>query len=156
MKQQRYQPQILDRVTGEVIEFDITVRQPKGGKFMKVWQGTGWQQRIGRLQGNSLKVLWHLLDIAKWGNEVPGPSTVAKTLDKKQSHISRAYSELVKSDFLYKKDGNYYLSPYFCWKGNNQQYEQACRELPKGSQIYLVKQPKQEEFRYDDNSPQNP
>ena len=96
---------------------------------MKVWQGTGWEERIKGLQGNSLKILLHLVNTATFCNIVPGPSKVALATGFRQPHISRAYRELKKADFIYQKDGVYYLNPYFCWKGNERQYEQACREF---------------------------
>jgi len=101
----------------------------QGGKFMKLWQGTGWERRIKGLQGNSLRVLWYLVSVASWNNEVQGPSDTAIGMNLRQPHISRAYGELIKADFLYKVNGIYHLSPYFCWKGDDYQYQQACREL---------------------------
>jgi len=127
-RKQRYQPQVIDRLTGEVIEFDIIIRREKGGKFMKLWQGAGWERQFAGLQGNSLKVLWHLVEIAQWGNKVPGPSLVARQVGKNQATISRAYRELREADFICQQDGVYYLSPFFCWKGNDIQLQQATRE----------------------------
>ena len=96
---------------------------------MKVWQGTGWDKRIGELQGVSMKVLWHLVSIASWENVVPGPSETAISMGLKQPNISRAYGELIRASFLNRINGSYRLSPYFCWKGDDQQYEKACRRL---------------------------
>jgi len=137
---QRYQPQVVDRLTGEIIEFDLNIRHARGGKFMKVWQGTGWESRIGELQGTSMKILWHLVTVAKWGNVIPGPSDTAASMELRQSNVSRAYKELVQAEFVYKIGTVYYLSPYFCWKGNDQQYEMACREL-SARQITMIGAP---------------
>jgi len=114
--------------TGEVADVDITIRRGSD-RFMKLWQGTGWQRRIKELQGNTLRVLWYLVSVAGWNNEVSGPSGTAIGMSLRQPHISRAYGELIKAGLLYKVQGIYYLSPYFCWKGDDQQYQQACREL---------------------------
>jgi len=96
---------------------------------MKVWQDTSWEKRIGKLQGNSLRVLWHLVHIATWENQVTGPSETAISMGLKQPNISRAYAELRKADLLYQAGGSYRLNPYFCWKGGNEQYEIACKQL---------------------------
>ena len=114
--------------TGKTIRALVLPRS-QGGKFMKIWQDTGWEQHLGELHGESLKLLWHLVMVAGWANEVPGPSATALVAGKRQSHISRAYTELVKAGFLYKVEGTYRLSPLFCWKGDEQQYEQAVLEF---------------------------
>ncbi len=100
-------------------------------RTIKVWQDTGWEKRIKELQGNSLKVLWHLVHVAGWNNQIPGPTEVATCMGLRQPNVSHAYAELVKTDFLYRISGSYRLNPYFCWKGDDEQYEQACRELLK-------------------------
>ena len=119
---------LLDKVTGEVLEGGIWYAKSQGGRFMKVWQGTGWEQRIDALQGASLKVLLHLINTSSWNNQIPGTRVVAKRMGKQQSHISRAYAELMKANFIYRNDGMYQLNPYFCWKGSDKEYEHACRE----------------------------
>ena len=97
----------------------------QGGKFVKLWQDTMWKDRIFALRGESIKVLWYLLETAKWGNEAKNPGEAAKALGLLQPNISRAYSELIKSNLLIKKDGVYSLNPFFCWMGSNEQYEKA-------------------------------
>jgi len=119
---------LIHDATGQSIKA-LVIARSTGGRFMKIWQGTGWEKRLSNLQGNSLRVLWHLVSGASWGNLVPGPSETATSMNLRQPHVSRAYTELTKADFLYKFDGTYCLSPYFCWKGNDQQYEQAIKKL---------------------------
>ena len=104
---------------------------------MKIWQDKGWERRLNSLQGNSLKVLWYLVTVAGWNNQIPGPSEVAKQIGKKQPIVSRAYAELLKADFLCK-NGVYSLHPLFCWKGNEEQYEEAVRALAKPQRQALV------------------
>lgn len=96
---------------------------------MKVWQGKGWERRLDGLQGNSLRVLWHLVTAAGWNNQIPQPSKASREIGKKQQIVSRAYVELLKADFLCKTNGVYSLHPLFCWKGNEEQYEEAVRAL---------------------------
>jgi len=123
---------LVNKRTGELYDAEIRLARKTGGSFMKLWQDTGWEKRLGELQGSSLKVLFHLTMVCKWQNFIPGPSETAKAMGFRQSHVSRAYGELAKVDFLYKQDGSYRLSPYFCWKGSDDQYELACRELLSG------------------------
>ena len=120
----------------------------QGGRFMKLWQGTGWEKRIMSLQGNSVKVLWHLVSVASWGNQVPGPTEVAKAMNIKKQNISRAYAELIKSDFLYKVDGAYCLSPFFCWKGTDAQLLEAQRYMIAESKRLAIRQSEAETEEY--------
>ena len=105
---------------------------------MKVWQGTGWEKRLGELQGNSLRVLFHLTMVAGWNNVVPSPSVTSKAMVLRQSHTSRAYAQLIKANFLIKSNDSYYLSPLYCWKGNDQQYEEAIKALSSTPKQRLV------------------
>ena len=84
------------------------------------------------IQGNSVKTLCYLELIAGWANEVPGPSEVAIAIGLKRQAVSRAYGELIKANFVIKRNGNYQLNPLFCWKGNDEQYEEAVRALGVG------------------------
>ena len=118
--------------TGETADVDITIHERSGGKFMKIWQGREWEKRIEILQGNSVKLLLHLVSIAVFQNIIPSPNQLA-LLNWKRPNIYRAYRELQKADFIYQRDGAYYLSPYFCWKGNEQQLEQATQQLTDNS-----------------------
>ena len=119
---------LVNKKTGEIADVDITIHRG-GGRFMKVWQDTGWQYRLKELQGRSLLVLYHLMATANWQNQVPETSETAQALALKQVNVSRAYSELIKAGFLYKRDGIYHLSPLFCWKGSDKQLGQAIEEL---------------------------
>ena len=92
---------------------------------MKVWQGGGLGSRLKKLQGRSKDVLWHLVDVALWGNLVPGPGETAKALGMHQSHVIRAYKELMGASLLRKTEGVYQLDYSFCWRGSNRQLEQA-------------------------------
>jgi len=133
----KYRDRFIRARTGEIVDLDITVHS-LGGKFMKVWQKTLYTERINSLQGNSLRTLWHLVEVAGYNNTVPSPSELSRFIGKSRPLVSRAYSELMKADILIKKDHSYFLNPYFCWKGNNQQYELACRELSESSLKYLA------------------
>ena len=123
--------------TGRSVRAEV-IQERKGGKFMKVWQDTGWEGRIGGLRGNSLKVLWYLMMVAGWGNKVPGPGEVAERMKQKRPNVSRAYKELIGASFLHKTGGAYLLDPYYCWKGNDEQYEEACRKLSSPASPLMV------------------
>jgi len=125
-KARKFTLTLTDDKSGQAIRGRFTP-YTQGGKFMKLWQNTTWQDRVMRLQGNSLKVLHYLEMVAGWENEVPGPSEVSKALGIRQPHISRAYAELSNAEFLYKRDGIYRLSPFFCWKGTDSQLQEAHR-----------------------------
>ena len=116
-------PETGEYITGKFIAYS------RGGTFMKIWQGIGWEDKLNGLQGNSLKVLWHLVRIAKWGNIIPGSSEVARQMNWRQQIVSRAYRELIQASFLYRFGGVFKLSPNFCWKGDDDQYDRTCREL---------------------------
>ena len=115
---------LVNEEPGEFIRAAILPR-PIGGRFMKVWQGGNWGLKLKELQGRSKDVLLHLVDVALWGNLVPGPGETAKALGMHQTNVIRAYKELLGAGFLRKLEGGYQLSPYFCWRGSNAQYEQA-------------------------------
>ena len=101
---------------------------------MKIWQDGGWDERMEKLQGSSVKLLLHLTHVAIFRNIIPGPGEVAEQPSWSRLNVYRAYRELRGADFIYERDGTYYLNPYFCWKGSDQQYEQACRELSTGKE----------------------
>ena len=117
---------LINKRTGELYDAELSIAHKSGGgRFMKVWQGTGWDEKLVELQGISLRILWHLVSIAKWQNEVPGPGEVAASMSVLRPNVSRAYAELTKAGLLSKIDGVYRLSPLFCWKGTDEQYESA-------------------------------
>jgi len=129
--------QLVNKQTGELADVDITIYRG-ASKFMKLWQNTSWDSQISKLQGNSVKVLWKLVHIATWNNQVPGPSAIATMMGMRQPHVSKAYKELINTDFLQRINGAYRLNPYFCWKGNDEQYQAACRELIPPSHLLLT------------------
>jgi len=127
-KQRRFTLTLTDDKSGQAIRGRF-IPYSQGGKFMKLWQDTGWEKRLGELQGNSLRVLWHLVHVAGWGNVVPGPGEVSREMSMRQPHVSRAYKELSQADFIRKVKGLYCLNPLFCWKGTDQQYEYVLKEF---------------------------
>jgi len=116
--------------TGQSIKA-LVLPQTTGGKFMKLWQDTGLDKRLKPLQGVSMRVLFHLTMVAGWENKVSGTVETAKAMELKQPNVAKAYRELANADFLYQREGVYYLSPLFCWKGNEEQYEEAVRRLSR-------------------------
>ncbi len=120
---------LMNPDTGEFINAKL-IKTSSGGKFMKLWQDTGFEGRIWSLRGSSVKMLLFLTDIAGWQNVVPGPSEVARKLDWPPSNASRAYRELIEASFLIKGGSEFHLSPLYCWKGSDSQYEEALRRLP--------------------------
>jgi len=116
---------IISKRTGEIYDAELRIQKRRGSKFMKIWQDTGWTERISKLQGNSLKVLIYLLEVATWENRVPGTKGVAVGMGMKQPHVSKAYRELVRSDLLQKREDGYRLNHMFCWMGTDAQLQQV-------------------------------
>lgn len=112
----------LDRLTGEIVDI-----KPGTGKkraepvFLKFWQHKVYAERIDSLHGATLKILFYLLRVAKWGNQIPGSGVTAKAKQIPQSHVSRAYTELKRADIIKCIDGVYYLNMDFCWRGSEAQ-----------------------------------
>lgn len=123
---------LVDLATGEVFEGVITPWLPKvGGKWVRVFQDSTAEllRRSPELHGQSYRILVQLEAVVKWGNLIPAPPEIAKSLNLKPPNVYRAYAELIKAGIIIKRDGVYSLSPFYCWKGNEMQLEQACREL---------------------------
>jgi hypothetical protein len=116
--------------TGEIADIDITVRRG-GSRFMKLWQDGSKMllERASGLHGQSYRVLCYLGAVARWGNAIPTPPEVAIALELTSTNVYRAYAELIEADIVIKREHDYFLSPYYCWKGNDVQYQQACRDL---------------------------
>lgn len=119
---------LINPRTGEMADIDITVHS-RGGKFMKLWQESGVISRVGSLSGEATKLILPLMSAANFGNVVPGPGEMSKAINKRQPNVSRAYKELTNAGILIKQSGIYYLNPHFCWKGNDNQFEQAVKQL---------------------------
>lgn len=110
--------------TGRYIRAVVTgVGKGRKEGYMKLWQDTGWEEGLGGLRGESLKVLLHLVLTARWCNEVSGPTETSRKMGIVQPNVSRAYGELVGAGFIQKVEGRYTLNPLFCWKGDDEQYE---------------------------------
>ncbi len=118
--------------TGELADLEFSVKKRAGGKFMKLWQGSGWGDTINHLQGNTLKVLLHLTDIAGYQNIVPAPKDMAKKLNWKSPNMYRAYNELIKYNLILKQDGIYSINPFYCWRGTEEQFYEARKTLIGG------------------------
>ena len=123
---------ILDRETGEILE--LNAKSSTGSSnWLRVFQN-GKRELLSRspeLHGQSHRVLNYLDAVVAWGNSLPTPAKVAESLNLKLPNAYRAYTELMKAEIVLKRDGVYYLSPLYCWKGNEKQFEQACQELIK-------------------------
>ena len=128
-KWQRVDLGLLNKATGELFDAELRLRRHHKGGFMKLWQNVGWVNNLMGLQGATVKVLFHLTNVAAWGNSVPGPVETAKAMGKQRTHTSHAYSELARAGFLCKVEGRYYLNPLFCWKGRDEEYESAVARL---------------------------
>jgi len=135
----KYKPNSNDWVmanmrTGEVAEWDLTLRKKWGGSFMKVWQDKKWESVFVDLQGNTLRLLHYLTNMSSYQNVVPTPKETALKIGWKSPNVYRAYNELLKSKLMYKWDGIYSLSPFYCWKGTDQQLKEARKELTERTQ----------------------
>ena len=120
---------LLNKQTGEYFDAELRLTRHRKGGFMKLWQNVGWEKNLGGLQGASLRVLFRLTNVAAWGNSVPGPVETAKAMGMQRTHTSHAYSELARAGFLYKEERRWYLNPFFCWKGGDEEYKSAVARL---------------------------
>ena len=130
---------LINLKTGKAFPGGLTFWQDtKGGKWMKIWQD-GKAALLDRtpLHGQSYRILCHLDAVCEWGNVIPAPAFIASKLGIKREAVYRAYAELIKAEIVIKKDGNYYLSPLYCWKGNQMQLVQACKVLLDTPMLYL-------------------
>jgi hypothetical protein len=109
----------------------VPLRRGMGGKWVRVFQDRGKELLVAAkgLHGQSYRILLYLTMEADWTNGVPSSGVLANKLGMTQSAVSRAYKELVQATFLVKKEGRYYLSPFFCWKGSPAQYQERIREM---------------------------
>lgn len=123
---------MIDLKTREIYGAVITPWFPKvGGKWVRVFQNATKELlvRSPGLHGQSTRVLLYLTAAAGWDNAIPSPPALAKELFLNEKTVYRAYAELIRAEFVIKRDGAYYLSPLYCWKGDPVHLEQACREL---------------------------
>lgn len=133
-KLKRHQIQIIDKSTGQALDFDFVPAAPVGGKWVRIFQ-----DEVARLlaetpglRGQSLRVLLYLQTQVGWRNVVPTPAVTAEGLGIGRTNSHRAYAELLKAGFLWKVDGAYYLSPRVGWKGTQAQLEELYRSTPFG------------------------
>ena len=126
-KARRHEIQILDKTTGQVLDFLFVPRKGLGGRWMRLFQD-GIEEALKaapHLQGQSLRVLWHLVAKVGWCNVLPMPAETAHAIGIDPSNAYKAYSQLLEGGFIWKHDGTYYLSPRVGWKGNEAQLEEA-------------------------------
>lgn len=127
----RYGLKLTDWETGKKVEgVFIPYPEGEGGRWMKLFQDAllGLAQS-DQLHGQSLRVLWWLFSVTKWRNRLPGTAITARALGLHQSSASRAYKELKHAGCIYEQEGVYILSPRIGWKGNNQDLDEAYKEL---------------------------
>jgi hypothetical protein len=130
---------LINKQTGEIFDAELRIKR-KGGKFMKIWQDTQLSSKIDTLQGNSVKILIKLLEVAGYNNEIPGSTELSRKLNKSQSLVARSYSELMKAGLVIKINNRYILNPLFCWKGTDAQYDYTCKQLmaSEEKQVYIT------------------
>ena len=116
--------------TKELSSFTLRVEQDRiGGKWMRLFQEEAIALTEKNLHGESYRVLFRLMGLADYNNNVPDTRKIAELLNIKRSNVCRAYRELLDSEILIEKGGGYYLTPRLAWKGNEQQLEAAYKEL---------------------------
>ena len=111
---------LYDRETGEIKEIEGRAKK-RGIKFLKVWQHKKYINRLFALHGTALRMLFYLMMMTKWGNQIPGTESVATNKGIDRVQVSKAYGELKRADIIKKIDGTYYLNPDFCWRGSETQ-----------------------------------
>lgn len=122
---------LVNELTGEVYDVFLAKRNRAGGKWMKIWQD-GKRELLSRnpnLSKEGFRILNNLETVVNWENIIPPPPVLAKKLGFSETAVYRAYAELIKGGFVLKQERVYYLSPAYCWKGTQKQWENACRKL---------------------------
>lgn len=135
----------INQETGEEYDAVVVKRFQIGGRWMRAWQD-GKEHMLKRIdsplgfphmRGQSYKVLAYLDCVVTWENHISTPSGLAKRYGFSETSVYRAYAELIKAGFVIKKDREYFLSPLYCWKGNQAQYREACRTLLPPTSVLL-------------------
>lgn len=122
---------LVNEVTGESLSAEVRESaEPSGGGWLKVYQRAALDllTRHPELTGESLRVFLILIGHAAWNNALPSPTVLAERTGMKRSNLARAYSKLLRSEFLIKRERTYYLSPVLCWKGTERQLDWAMRQ----------------------------
>jgi len=123
---------LLRKKTGEIIP-DVVLSFKKkvgvGDMFMKLYLNFLEALASYRLRGETLRVLFNLVRKAKRDNRVPSAKVIAELMGLQYTHVCADYQILLKHEILIKKEGIYYLSPAFCWKGSQETREIAFQEL---------------------------
>lgn len=125
--QRRHEIQILDKTTGQALDFMFIPPKGLGGKWVRVFQD-GQKALLAaspELRGESLRVLLYLESVVMWRNVLPRPKEAAQELGLHEKAAYRAYAELIKAGFVWKYEGKYYLSPVVGWKGTEAQLEEG-------------------------------
>ena len=121
---------ILDYDTGEVYATLLIPLKPKiGGKWMKVFMAYLEWLALHPLRGETYRVLLSLMSKATYGNTIPTTTQTAKNLSMKAPSVSRAYRQLKENGVIVEQDGQYQLSPLFCWRGNAKQHQEAIKRI---------------------------
>lgn len=122
-KPRRQEIQIVNKSTGQVLDFLFLPPKGIGGKWVRLFQEETARLLVAnpQLHGQSLRVLSYLLAKVGWKNVLPPPADVATSLGIALPNVHRAYAELIVAKFVLKMEGIYYLSPTVCWKGTEEQ-----------------------------------
>lgn len=123
----RQEIQIINKQTGQVLDFVFIPPTGLGGKWVRIFQdGHGAQLAANpQLRGESLRVLLYLESVVAWRNALPLPKEVAQKMGMNEKAAYRAYAQLSEAGFVWKHEGAYYLSPVVGWKGTEAQLEEA-------------------------------
>ena len=128
---------IYDVDTGALQSVILPLPKRSGGRWMKLYQD-GILDMLRR-HPEARPYVWlmpYLAGMCKWANIIPSAATTAKRHDLARSTVAKAYAELLKAEFIIKREGVYYISPLVAWKGDPKMYDQACRELFAETQRY--------------------
>ena len=96
---------------------------------MKVYQAAMDSILQKKLKGSVLTVMNLLLVKAKYQNQIPSQTKLAIITGMSRPLVTRAFKELTKANFLYKKDGVYLINPCVAWKGTDKDREQAIKDM---------------------------
>ena len=130
----------FDEKTGK-LDFSVQLvgRGRRARRFLKLYQDEmlALVEKHPGLQGKTLRVLLYLVGKGDYQNKAPSTGRVALALGMHQSHVSRAYRELLEAGALVQIDGVYHVSPSLCWKGTERQLDEMYRLLAAEDQRAL-------------------
>ena len=126
-----FSKRLTDPETGQEYAVIVAPVQPRMGKWVRLFQDGKLRlmRQHPEVRGQAYQVLAYLEATSTWTNAVPSAALTAQRMGLNRVSVARCYAALLAAEFVLKRDGIYYISPFVAWKGNERQYNAFCREL---------------------------